>query len=634
MMYRMFGRFVALDDRWAGIITRAVKLRTNSRTRIPLFMAESVLLSYIGTKMPKSENWKPGSLRAHLDHEPVPLTFGTSGRRGYVVDLTQLEVYLNALAELEYLQSLPREQGGISKGDSFYYAYDLRPSSIAFVPEEKGRGELAQSIEQAIRDAGLSPVNLGAIPTPALTYYGLLQGKGSIMITGSHIPFERNGYKLNTSRGELLKNDEAPIAERVEKIRRRLYEEPLSRSLFSETGMFRAGHQELSLVNDAGRQAYVARYLDFFAGRNLNGLKLLAYQHSAVGRDILVEVLQSFGAEVVPAGRSDTFVPIDTEDIDTEQLRRICALVSETAVQNGSIDAVVSTDGDSDRPLLLGVSSPNTGPEVRFFGGDLVGMVVAEFLEVDSVVVPISCNDAVDLGSLGRLLEPKTRIGSPFVIAGMEKAKAKGKKRVCGWEANGGFLLGSDVTTEGRVLRALPTRDAMLPILAVLFAAKQRRVSLARLFRQLPARFSKAALLKKFPRSRALRIVARLTPPNQAVIEVVFGEEGVELLDREGREILDPAHGGESLTAIRSELGSFFPLVLGFGPIIRVNYTDGVRIYFANGEIAHVRPSGNADEFRIYAVANTQARADEIARLGVGEPDGILRRMERQFAAC
>ena len=41
-----------------------------------------------------------------------------------------------------------------------------------------------------------------------------------------------------------------------------------------------------------------------------------------------------------------------------------------------------------------------------------------------------------------------------------------------------------------------------------------------------------------------------------------------------------------------------------------MDYTDGVRILFANGEVAHVRPSGNADELRIYAVADTQRRAD------------------------
>ena len=60
-----------------------------------------------------------------------------------------------------------------------------------------------------------------------------------------------------------------------------------------------------------------------------------------------------------------------------------------------------------------------------------------------------------------------------------------------------------------------------------------------------------------------------------------------------------------------------------------MDYTDGVRILFANGEVAHVRPSGNADELRIYAVADTQSRADAITAMGVEEPAGILRKMEK-----
>jgi len=80
---------------------------------------------------------------------------------------------------------------------------------------------------------------------------------------------------------------------------------------------------------------------------------------------------------------------------------------------------------------------------------------------------------------------------------------------------------------------------------------------------------------------------------------------------------------------IRDELGALFTLALGFGPVTRINYVDGVRIYFSNGDVAHVRPSGNADELRIYAVADTQARADAIAGMGVAEPDGILRSLER-----
>jgi len=508
------------------------------------------------------------SLRSRLVYEPRELKFGTSGRRGLVADLTPLEIYINVTAELEYLQSLPATAGGIARGDVFYYAYDLRPSSAS----------LAQVVERAARDAGMTPVNLGRIPTPALTAYGIEQGKGSIMVTGSHIPFDRNGYKCNSARGELLKTDEVPINERVAKIRQRLYHQPFAQSPFDERGQFKAPLPALAPETDAARKAYIARYTNFFPPGCLRGKSLLVYQHSAVGRDILVELLQELGAAVIAAGRSETFVAVDTENIDDAQLAALQRLVDEA----GPVDAVVSTDGDSDRPLILGVEQGR----VKFFGGDLVGMIVAEFLGADAVVVPVSCNDAIDRSNLQHVLEPKTKIGSPYVIAGMEQARAKGRQRICGWEANGGFLLGSDLVRDGRRLRALPTRDAVLPILCVLLAAENRPLS--ELFGRLPRRYGKSALLKNVPRSVGQKIIEQF--------------------------------------ADAARLAPFFP---GFAPIRKLDLTDGIRIYFANGDVAHIRPSGNADELRIYAVADTQGRADEIARLAVAEPNGILRALEK-----
>jgi phosphomannomutase len=352
--------------------------------------------------------------------------------------------------------------------------------------------------------------------------------------------------------------------------------------------MFRDGHRDLSPVSDAGREEWLKRYLEFFGETALSGMRIAVYQHSAVGRDILVEILRALGAQVLPCGRSEEFVAIDTEAIDNERL---------TAMQNlanslGPIDAFISIDGDSDRPLIL---APDPAGWLRFFGGDLVGMVVAQYLAADAVVVPISCNDGIDIGPLAPVLEPKTRIGSPHVIAGIERAMKKGGHAICGWEANGGFLLGSDIRRGERVLRALPTRDAMLPILAVLCAAKERDISLLSLFEALPKRFSRAALVRPFPREKGQRIVSLLCG-------------GVE------RPALHRIFAGK-----------------GFGEIARIDCTDGARLIFANGEVAHFRPSGNADEFRVYAVADTQERADEIVRIGVAEPDGSIRLLEREF---
>jgi phosphomannomutase len=563
-------------------------------------------------------------LGVHLDHEPRPLQFGTSGRRGLLLDLTQLEIYINALAELEYLQSLPVEAGGITPGEDFYFGADLRPSSTTVTMRNPSRGELAQAIEAAIRAAGMRPVYCGALPTPALTAYALARGKGSIMVTGSHIPFDRNGYKTNTSAGELLKCHEQPINARVLAVRERVYAQPADTSPFAANGQFKDGPRELPAVDPAATEGYLSRYLDFFGPEALSGLKVVAYQHSAVGRDLLPRILRCLGAEVFPAGRSEVFVPIDTENIDAAQLDVMQGQIEEVAARHGPVDALVSTDGDSDRPLVLGVD-PATG-RARFFGGDLLGMVTAEYLNADAVVVPISCNDAIDRGAQQHIVEPKTRIGSPFVIAGMQTAAARGRQAVCGWEANGGFLTATPITRNGRTLPPLPTRDALLPIIAVLAAARASKQPLVKLFERLPRRFSRAALLKDFPRAQSLALLRQLTPGNPEVVEVSFSELNRVVCSNAAQETV-PVTTAETdiLNSIRDRLHGHFSRNAGFSEITRLNYLDGLRIYFDNGDVAHIRPSGNADELRIYAVADTQERADAIAALGVAEPGGILR---------
>lgn len=594
--------------------------------------------------MESCNQFPAGSLGGSLDHEPVELRFGTSGRRGKVIHLSQLEVYLNVVAEIEYLVSLPAEDGGIQPGQHFYIGHDLRPSSTRFVPDQADRGEIAQAVAAAISDAGLEPVNLGAVPVPALASYALSHKRGCIMVTGSHIPFDLNGYKTYSAKGELRKKDEAPITVKVAEVRRRLYSQPLAESKFNKSGMLRCGHSELPSADEGWRTVYANRYYDFLCGSDagagydrktrpvLDGLRVLVYEHSAVGRDLLAEMLASLGSTVVRAGRSEQFVPIDTENFDTDLSGKIHALVVDAWLKHGRIDAVVSTDGDGDRPLVLGVHATpdNTTPcQVRFFGGDLVGMVTAEFLKPDAVVVPISCNDGIDLGPLRHVLQPKTRIGSPYVIAGIEQARKNGCRAVCGFEANGGFFVGTDIRRNSGLLRALPTRDAMLPILCVLARAREDRVTLTNLFDRLPRRFSKAALLRQFPRAIGRRIVEHLSPTDDAICEVAFLNNQVSCYDSAQGPLNATAEQRQALIGIRDRIAGFFGESLGFGSVIRINYTDGVRVWFDNGDVAHVRPSGNADELRIYAVADTQQRADAIASMAVRQPDGILRQMER-----
>ncbi len=101
----------------------------------------------------------------------------------------------------------------------------------------------------------------------------------------------------------------------------------------------------------------------------------------------------------------------------------------------------------------------------RILRGDVLGLITARFLGADTVVVPVTAGSALEhSGGFRKVV--RTKVGSPFVIAGMEQATSAGARIVAGFEANGGFLLGSDVTLHAAdiVRPADARRDAADPL--------------------------------------------------------------------------------------------------------------------------------------------------------------------------
>lgn len=514
------------------------------------------------------------NLKAALTYEPAELKFGTSGLRGLVTDMTDLECYINTTGFLDFLMST-----GLAQNSTVLVAGDLRDSTP----------QITAAVWQAILDKGLQPENHGSIPTPALAYYAREQGNPCIVITGSHIPADRNGIKFYKSEGEVLKADETPINTAVAAVRQKLYAQPATDSLFDATGTFKQ-----PVVLPAGRpdaeEAYRQRYLDAFPGDSLSGKKVVYYQHSAVGRDLLPAMLTALGAEVVTVGRSEVFVPIDSENVTAEDQ----AYFKKLAGEHPDAFAILSTDGDSDRPFVI----DETG---QFHRGDALGAVVADWCQADAAAFPVSSSDAIDQALQSRKVPfVHTKIGSPYVIEAMQQAAAQGAERVVGWEVNGGFLLGTDIPTSQGVLRPLPTRDAFFPMLAALLQSIATNSSISALFAQLPQRFTDAGLIDNFPVEVSQAIVQR------------FAEDTPEA---------------------RATLTTFFTTGHGFGTITSINTLDGIRITFNNGDIAHLRPSGNAPQLRIYSVANTQERAEAIVAMALQEPDGIFRKMQQAITA-
>ena len=475
--------------------------------------------------------------------ESSGVKFGTSGARGLADDMTDRVCYAYTAGFLQYLDSI----GDVEAGGRVAIAGDFRPSTP----------RIMNAVAMAVVDAGCQPVNCGFIPTPAVANYAMAAGIPSIMVTGSHIPDDRNGIKYYKSGGEILKRDEQALSARKVWI---------SADLFDATGQA-VDASLLPPVDDTAERAYVARYLDFFPADCLAGFNIGVYQHSTVARDMLAEVMRGLGAEVRCLGRSETFIPVDTEAIRPEDVQ-----LAASWAEAYRFDCIVSADGDGDRPLI----SDEHGQWLR---GDVAGILCARYLGANCVVTPVSCNSAVEkCGWFDRVT--RTRIGSPYVIEAMDAAIADGANHVIGYEANGGFLTGVDIAMAGRVLRALPTRDAMIVPLAILMLAKAEEKSVAGLLADLPQRFTCSDRLKDFPTALSHSRLAPLTGADEAA----------------------------NIAAAEALLGEVF------GPVAGIDATDGVRITFVSGEVAHLRPSGNAPELRCYNEADSEQRAVEMNR--------------------
>lgn len=467
------------------------------------------------------------------------VAFGTSGARGLVISMTDKVCWTYTKAFIQYVSSKDPSVNTIAIGG------DLRPSTP----------RIMAACAHAAQHSGWTVVNCGMLPSPALALYGQEKGIPSLMVTGSHIPEDRNGIKFNTVKGEITKEDEAGI-------RGQTVEIPVG--IIDTIGGLTVRHRPPT-AKPRPSQTYAQRYIQFFGIGALHGLRIGLYEHSTVGRDIAMEVLSGLGAKVTCFNRSETFVPVDTEAIrlvDVELARRSCV--------KGAFDAIVSMDGDADRPLL----SDEKGAWIR---GDVLGILAAKALGINRIALPVSCNTAAELCKSFEKVE-RTRIGSPYVIAGMEKL-LKGDAKVAGYEANGGFLLASDITMEGRVLKALPTRDALLPIIAVLNWAMRYKVPVSALLGTIPPRFTASNRIKEFPSELGIARVEAFGKGNKASVKARAKK-----------------WFGEAVGSILSELDK----------------TDGLRMTFENGEIIHLRPSGNAPELRCYTEAALQARAEQV----------------------
>src|SRR5690606_39573949 len=126
-------------------------------------------------------------------------------------------------------------------------------------------------------------------------------------------------------------------------------------------------------------------------------------------------------------------------------------------------------------------------------------------------------------------------------------------------------------------VRALPTRDCFLPMLAVLSLAARRKEPLSRIAASYRLPIAGADRLENFPVETSAALMAHL-------------------------------RGSDA------DLSKFLKPI---GEVAAKSDIDGLRVTLADGRIIHFRPSGNAPEMRCYVEAQTEAEADALLRAGL-----------------
>jgi len=121
-----------------------------------------------------------------------------------------------------------------------------------------------------------------------------------------------------------------------------------------------------------------------------------------------------------------------------------------------------------------------------------------------------------------------------------------------------------------------------------LLAAQKQNGSLSKLFAQLPPRFTGGGLIDNVPEDQIqkFRTIYSDKAIMQRVANQIFGESGL-------------------------------------GQVTEIDVTDGLRLTFETGDVIHLRPSGNAPQFRVYSNASSQKQANHLADAAIA-PRGYI----------
>ncbi|MCF8061042.1 MAG: phosphoglucosamine mutase [Deltaproteobacteria bacterium] len=318
---------------------------------------------------------------------------------------------------------------------------------------------LEGAVASGVASAGGDVLQAGVLPTPGVAF--LIRDTGAdagVMISASHNPFQDNGFKVFSSRGTKLSDEDEEALESV--------------VLNGSTGGTQVGPADLGriLPLDGARERYQSFLVGTFpSGLTLKGVRIVLDTANGATSETAPRVFHQLGAEVeVIHDRPDgTNINAGCGSEDTVDLER---RVRETRAHAG-----LAFDGDGDRLIAVDETGRRlTGDQIlMILAGDLQEReALAGGLLVTTVMSNLGLVEACR--SLG-IRHHASRVGDRFVLEEMRRLGA-----VLGGEDSGHMIFLEHHTTGDGILSGVQ----LLACLVRRMAPVSEMASIMKLFPQ------------------------------------------------------------------------------------------------------------------------------------------------------
>ena len=353
---------------------------------------------------------------------------------------------------------------------------------------------LLRAVAAGLAAAGLEPISLGVVPTPAVARAVRLGGATlGVVITASHNPASDNGIKFFAGTGiKLTDEDEARI----------------------EALLPEAAREPLTTVAEAdGVSAYIEAARALLPAHSLTGWRVVLDTANGATTATSPAVLRALGAEVAGIGDAPDGVNINAQ-VGSEHPEQLADRVRATGARLG-----IAHDGDGDRCILV----DETGSVLD--GDEVLTLLALHALEqgrlaASELVITVQSNlgvDAAITAAGGRVA--RTAVGDRYVI---ERMLADGA--TLGGESSGHIICADTSPTGDGLVAALKVIEVML--------ASGRPLSE---LRQALRKFPQATRNLKVREKRELTACAALTR-EIAALEAELGAQGRVLVRFSGTE--------------------------------------------------------------------------------------------------